>query len=223
LPSRSKQREKPSKDEAELGIQFMLAEFTNLQEFTKQSMTIEDKRIDVFLTLSSALLAGLGLLSQTGIDKQSFLFIGLGSALGLFAIGILIFQQVLHLDILIVDYVRNLNRIRFYFTEKAPHVRPYLFLPTTHNYPKYDWQSSSRRIPMVINGLAAGVSAAIASVVFRQSVSLDFFAILVAGIIFVVTYLLHNYYAKRIFSQAENKAKQWYSVVLFNSQETIIK
>ena len=76
---------------------------------------------------------------------------------------------------------------------------------------------------MVINSISAGVSVAMASIVFRQSVSLDFFAILIVGIIFVVIYLLQDYYAKRIFLQAEKKAKQRHSVALFDSQDTIIK
>jgi len=221
VSSQLKQKAKSSKkDEAEVGIQFMLAEFTNLQGFIMQSMTIEDKRVDVFLTLSSALLAGLGLLSQTGIDKQSFLFVGLGGALGLLAIGILIFQQVLHVDILIIDYIRSLNRIRCYFAEKAPHIQPYLFMPITQDYPKYSWQSSSRRIPMLINCLSAGISAAIVSVVYRQSVIFDYFAIIILGVIFIVAYLIQKYYAKWTFLKAEKKAKLRHSVALFDSQDT---
>jgi hypothetical protein len=215
-------KRKVSKDEAELGIQFMLAEFTNLQEFIKQSMSIEDKRIDVFLTLSSALLAGLGLLSQSSIDKQSFLFVGLGAALGLLAIGILVFQQVIHVDILIIDYIRNLNRVRCFFAEKAPHIRPYLFMPITHEYPKYNWQSSSRRIPMVVNSLSAGVSVSMMSLVYRQIISPDFLTTLIGGIVFIFVYLLQGYYAKRKFLQAETKAKQRNSVALYDSQGLVI-
>ncbi len=210
---------KLSKEEAEIGSAFMLAEFANIQVFAIQSMNIEDKRIDVFLTLSSALLAGLGLLSQTGIDKQSLLLVSLGGALGLLTIGVLIFNQILHVDTLIIDYIRSLNQIRRYFAEKSPHIKPYLSMPTTDTYPKYNWRSSSRRIPMVINGLSAGASIAIISIIIRQSLTPDFSAILVASVTTIVAYFLQDLYSKRIFARAEKKAKERHSVTLFNAQK----
>jgi hypothetical protein len=160
---------KISSEEMETGKQFMLAELDNIRAFKEQSVTIGDKRVDVFLTLASALVAGLGLLSQTGINARSFLFVALGGALSLLAMGINVFRQVLERDILLVDYIRYMNRIRCYFAERAPHLKPFLLMPTSHNFPKYDWQSSNRRTPMVINAVASGIAVALISMLVKNT------------------------------------------------------
>jgi len=88
-----------SSEEMETGKQFMLGELDNIRAYKEQSGTIGDKRVDVFFTLASALVAGLGLLSQAGINARSFLFVALGGTLCLLAMGINLFRQVLERDI----------------------------------------------------------------------------------------------------------------------------
>src|SRR5690349_11085748 len=68
------------KSSFDVGIDFLLAEFSSIRGFKEQSVSISDKRVDVFLTVASALVAALGLLSQTNIDVQSYLFIVLFGA-----------------------------------------------------------------------------------------------------------------------------------------------
>jgi len=214
-----KERQNIPPEELETGKQFMLAELENVRAFKEQGVTIGDKRVDVFLTMASALVAGLGLLSQTGINGRSFLFVALGGSLSLLVIGITVFRQVLERDILLVDYIRYMNRIRFYFAERAPHLKPFLLMPTSHNFPKYDWQSSNRRIPMVINAISLGVAAAIVSMLLKKHEYPEFFEVGIATILFVLGYLLQEYYARRFFLRAEAKAKQKYTVTLFDAQE----
>jgi hypothetical protein len=209
----------PSGVEFEIGVQFLLADFNSIRAFKEQSISIGDKRIDVFLTITSASVVGLGLLSQTGIDYQSFLFVALFGSLSLLAMGIVVFVQVVDRDILIVDYIRAINRIRSYFADNAPHIRPFLLMPTSHEFPRYSWQSSNRRIPMVVNSLSTGAFAAFLYLLIQHSALPDFYSVLLAGIFFILTYTLHEIYASRLFNKAEIKAGESRTVSLFDSHK----
>ena len=204
---------------ADIGIQFLLAEFNSIRSFKEQSVSIGDKRVDVFLTLSSALIAGLGLFSQSGIAPQTFLIIALCGSLGLLVIGLVTLYQVIDRDILIVDYIHAINRIRGYFAEHAPHIQSYLLMPTSVVFPKYNWQSSNRRIPMVINGFSAGALCALSSLLVRNTTTPDFISIASLIIAFLVMYGFQEIYARRIFKQAEIKAHESRTVSLFESHE----
>jgi hypothetical protein len=204
---------------SDIGVQFLLADFNSIRTFKEQSVSIGDKRVDIFITLSSALTGGLGLLSQTGIDLRTFLFIALCGAFGLLVIGLVTFYQVVDRDILIVDYIHAINRIRGFFAENAPHIQPYLLMPTSHIYPKYNWQSSNRRIPMVINGLSAGALCALLTLLIRNLTIPDFVSVLSLAIAFLITFSLQEIYSHRIFKRAESKAHQSRTENLFESHE----
>jgi len=202
---------------ADIGVQFLLAEFNSIRSFKEQSVSIGDKRIDVFLTLSSALIAGLGLFSQSSIAPQTFLIIAFCGSFGLLVIGLVTLYQVIDRDILIVDYVHSINRIRGYFAEHAPHIQPYLLMPTSVTFPKYNWKSSNRRIPMVINGFSLGALCAFSSLLIRNTTTPDFISIASFIIAFLLMYGLQEMYASRIFKQAEIKAHESRTVSLFES------
>ena len=202
-----------------IGSQFLLAEFNSIRSFKEQSVSIGDKRVDVFLTLSSALIAGLGLFSQSGIDPYIFLIIALCGSFGLFVIGLVTYHQVIDRDILIIDYIRAINRIRGYFAEHAPHIQPYLLMPTSLTFPKYNWQSSNRRIPMVINGFSFGALCALSSLLVRNTTTSDFISIASLIIAFLLMYGFQEIYARKIFNKAEVKARESRTVSLFESHE----
>jgi len=203
----------------DIGVQFLLAEFNSIRSFKEQSVSIGDKRVDVFLTLSSALIAGLGLFSQSKITPQTFLIIAFCGSFGLLAIGLVTLYQVIDRDILIVDYVHSINRIRGYFAEHAPHIQPYLLMPASVEFPKYNWKSSNRRIPMVINGFSFGALFVFSGLLIRSTMTPDFISIALFITAFLFMYGLQEIYAGRIFKQAEINARESRSVSMFEAHE----
>lgn len=162
-------------------------------------------------------MAGVGLLSQSSIDGRSFLLVTLLGSLSLLAVGIVVLRQVIDRDILIVDYIRAINRIRKYFAEEAPQLQPFLLMPTAHEYPPYRWPSSNRQIPMVINSLSAGMSAVVIDLLVQPGAPLTLAPVLIGGALFLVVYILQIAYANRLFDRAERKARESRSASLFES------
>src|SRR4051794_25317163 len=88
------------------GISFLLAEFNFLAEFAHNSIHHAERRVDVFLTLASAVLGGLALLlSQSDkIDLRVSLVIASCSLFVLVLVGCITFTQVLHLTISVSEH-----------------------------------------------------------------------------------------------------------------------
>lgn len=195
--------------QTELGVQFLLADFNNLREFTHAAQSGSDKRNDVLLALGSALAVGLGLLRQTPIASTNFLLIALSSALGLLAISLATFRQVLRKDIGAMDYIRGMNRIRAYFAEQAPQIQPFLFLPTSHEYPSYQplWVAGHIQITAVMNSLLAGACIAIGTLLGRHLPSLDLVSVSLGVAASLIAYVLQMRYAKQVYNQAEKMAR----------------
>jgi hypothetical protein len=209
---------KTENEDIALGTQFLLADFNLIRGFKEQIINIVDKRIDVFLKFTSVVIAGLGILSQLGLDNQNYILIILISSFFVMMIGIITFQQVIEGDILVIDYVRAINRIRSYFVDKAPHTKPYFLMPTSHHFPKYKWQSSQRRLPMLINSLSLGTFVTTNYLLIWQTKFPDFFSVLLSVNFLLLTYVLQAIYANRSFNQAEVKAQEGRTVTLFESE-----
>lgn len=207
----------------ELGVQFLLADFNNLREFNHAAQSGSDKRNDVLLALGSALAVGLGLLRQTPIDSTNFLLIALSSALGLLAISLATFRQVLRKDIGAMDYIRGMNRIRAYFAEQAPQIQPFLFLPTTHKYPSYQplWVAGHIQITAVMNSLLAGACIAIGMLLGHHSSSLDLVSVSLGVAASLIAYVLQMRYAKRVYVQAEKLIRSVRDRTLAGSHEPL--
>lgn len=214
------QKMRNSKDKNEIGEKFLIEEFNSLRSFKEQSVLIADKRADSLLTLASAFVAGLGLLSQTKIDTENLLTIAAIGTLALLLIGTITFKQVIDRDILIVDYIRAINRIRAYFAEHAPQIQSFLLMPTSHEFPTYQWQSSNRRVPMVINGISIGVFVIVSDMLMegRDAPTLILSAIgIISALLF---YNVQSLYARRLFQFAEQKARERRTVSLFDSHQS---
>jgi hypothetical protein len=190
----------------DIGVQFLLADFESIRSFKEQSVLIGDRRIDIFLALTTALTGGLCLLVTAKIDPRLILFLTLCSSGGMFVIGLFTFFQVIDRDISIVNYIHAINCIRGYFSEKYPDIIPYLLLPTDKMFPKYNWKPSNRGIPMTINGLLVG-TLIIAVRLFYLNIStpsMESVWILISA--FFATFLLQEGYAQIVFKRAGKNA-----------------
>ena len=213
----------PSQAQMELGVQFLLADFNNAREFNHAAQSGSDKRNDVLLALGSALAVGLGLLRQTPIDSTSFLLIVLSSTLGLLAIGLVTFRQVICKDIGAFDYIRCMNRIRAYFAEQAPQIKSFLFLPTSHEYPLFQtlWAAGHVQITAVINSLLAGTCVAAGTLLGRHPPSIDLVSVSLGVASALIAYGLQMIYAKRTYNEAEKIASSKRGQTLPGSHEFI--
>lgn len=218
---RKKEAKEKQSDEtiSDLGTKFLLEEFNAVRSFKEQSVAIADRRVDSLLTFASALVAGLGFFSQFDVSTESFLLIVEIGVLGLLLIGIITFKQVVDRSVLIVDYIRSINRIRAYFAERAPQIQPYLLMPVSHDFPSYQWQSSNHRVPMVINGIAVGTAAIVGKMLFSESASPGLILLDIGIVATLLTYNLQSLYARRIFRVAEQKAREKRTVSLFASHQ----
>lgn len=190
-------------------IQFLLADFTNLREFSHNAQAGNDRRTDLLLTFTAGLAAGLALLHQAPIERRDFLFICLVSAISLALVALAWFQLILRKDMGALDYIRAMNLIRKYFAEQAPHIQPYLMMPTSHRFPKYSSLAAgghSRIIALIIS-LLVGASAAVSIVLLRQKLTLDSLSLTLGCLFFAATFLTLERYATWYYHRADKKAE----------------
>ena len=119
----------------------------------------------------------------------------------------LAFKQVLDNEILIIDYIRAINRIRSYFVENAPYIKPFLLMPTSSDYPKYGWRSSLRYIPILLSSLSFGIATTIIVSSVRCVVLPNIVNISLSIVAFILIYISHITYAKFYFKKADKKAR----------------
>jgi hypothetical protein len=125
------------------------------------------------------------------------------SSISLCFIGLATLRLVVIREILAVDYIRAINKIREYFAEYATHIRPFLLMPTSAEVPEYGWISTHQQIVLIINGILAGASIGIISLLLRQVAQLDFTSLAIACIAALGAYLLQKLYAKGRYKWAE--------------------
>lgn len=204
----------------EVGVQYLLADLETLREFFKEHVEIGEKRIDVYLAICSATIGGLVVLSQSDIEGRAFVYIALAVAFGLLVLGLVTYRQVIDRDILVIEYIRAINRIRRYFAEQAPQIKPYLLMPVSHEYPRYDWHSSNRRVPVVVNSLCVSLIVVLAILLMGDTTMPDLRSWILALIGFVVTYFSHLAFANRIFTRVEKAAREVREQRLFATHDT---
>ena len=202
-------------------IRFLLPEYESLRQFREQNVAIADKRVDVLLALSSGLIAVLGLLFQNFTSVRDFIIVAIVGLSWLLVIGITTLKQVIERDIVIVDLIRSLNKIRAYFGDRAPHIQSHLLMPATQNFPRYDWQFSNIPIPIFINGLTvAGLF--LGCRLWFGGISLaDEISFWLGITTFVVVCCLQALYANIVFVRARKKASISGTVSLYESRKPI--
>jgi hypothetical protein len=87
-------------------------------------------RTSVFLGVLSAAGVALGFASQAGVERMDFAALSVVVLLVVLFLGITTFVRLVQLQREAVVYIAGQNRIRYFFTESAPAIRPYFILPT---------------------------------------------------------------------------------------------
>jgi hypothetical protein len=122
---------------AEGNVEFMLAEYTLLQELRRDVITLGESRANFFLAGVSGAIVGLALINQVpGIDYLIYIVNGL-VFIGLLLWGLVVFARTVEVSISVIIYTRGLNRIRNYFCKQKPDLKNYLIMPINDDYPSF--------------------------------------------------------------------------------------
>jgi len=189
--------------------QFLTTEHFTLQ--TARSATIADSssRASLFMsTLSSAIiaLALVGQLSQAGAVFNVFALLLFPP---LFFLGLVTFIRVLQSAIADLVYIRGINRIRHFYLEQAPQIRPYFILSASDDtggaadhvkISRWQWFITTAGTIMVINSLLVGVFTGLG---LRAITVLPLVWLILSGLLsFAVSLALHFIYQDRQWSAA---------------------
>ncbi len=97
-------------------------------------------RTSVFLGVLSAAGLALGFAAQAGIKPTDFVALAVVVLLVVLFLGVTTFVRLVQLQREAVVYIAGQNRIRHFFVENAPSIRPYFILPT-HDDPSAMYRS----------------------------------------------------------------------------------
>ena len=86
-------------------------------------------RTSLFLGVLSAAGVAVGFAAQAGVERTDFIALVLVALLVVLFLGVTTFVRLVQLQREAVVYIAGQNRIRHFFAESAPTIRPYFILP----------------------------------------------------------------------------------------------
>ena len=115
---------------------FLLAEFEALQERAISAEDIKSNRVNFFLILVGATLAGFsGLANVSEIGEFYLALVGLG-AFVLLLLGLSTLKNLSDYSIAAVILLRRAGRVRRWFVERDPSIQDYVAFPPNDDRPK---------------------------------------------------------------------------------------
>ena len=144
-----------------LSAEFLLAEFNALQERAISLEEIKSGRLNFFLLVAGAIIAGLSSLYGNSTFSSMYLIGVLISSVVLFLIGMLTLKNIVDYSIAIVSLYRRAGRIRRWFVDQDSGLNKYVAFEPTDDRPKIKISSNllawrgGEPILMVINMVSA--------------------------------------------------------------------
>lgn len=186
---------------------FLLAEHARLCELYLSTRETAERRVTLFLTLTTTIVGVSVALTQLGIGTIQLLELALASAIGIFLLGIITFHRLLERSMQGTEYLRAINRIHHFFVERAPEIEPYLFWAPFDNVPRYDARgvggAETREVIMLIDCVFFGV--AVGLIVIIVNVSLLVWGIVGGIIAFAVSFVAHQEYERLALVREEKR------------------
>jgi hypothetical protein len=202
--------DKPQADAQQI-LQFMTAEHTNLQTARFGTISEANGRINLYFGAISSVIVALAFIGQASEMGDAFITFSLILLPPLFFIGLVTFGRML--DVLVEDliYERGINRIRHYYLEIAPHMRPY-FIESANddvwgaarnsgigNPTFYQYFLTASGLVSVVNGIIGGLLIAL---LCKQFLSAPPTLTVIIGIVaFVILVALHMRAQSRRFER----------------------
>jgi len=163
---------------------FLLAEHTRLSELYLETRETADRRVTLYLTLTTTIVGALVALFQFKLAAADFTETALAAAVGSVLLGALTFHRVIERSMQGTEYLRAINRLHRYFVERAPEIEPYLYWRACDDVPHYDLRgvggAETREIVMLIDSVFAGAAVGLAILLVSQQ---QVIAALVLGLV----------------------------------------
>lgn len=189
------------------GATFLLAEHARLCELYLSTRETAERRVTLFLTLTTSIVGVSVALTQLGIQTLQLLELALASAIGIFLLGIITFHRLLERSMQGTEYLRAINRLHHYFCDRAPEIKPYLFWAPYDNIPRYDTRgvggAETREVIMLINCVFFGLAVSLLVAI----VNLDWIVWGIAGgvVAFVIAFVAHQQYERASLAREERR------------------
>lgn len=179
----SKQKEETKSAE------FLLTEFDALQKRALALEQVKANRINYFMILTSAVVAGVAALFDTLNAYSYFSLLIAGVAFLLGAIGLITLDYSLNDSVTIVFFLRMAGRVRRYFVDKDKSLTPYIAFEPNDDRPRIRAEGfsfrGSERILLIINCVSISICiAAILAQFFPWYIYLSIAAIFIPTIWF---------------------------------------
>ena len=120
-------RERP--EDLELRFRILSVEYTTLVQRLGSTWAVSAARTNLYFVFLSASGVALALISNASHFSREFQVFALGVLLLNLLGGLMAIARMLHAHGQTVLYIQSLNRIRHFFTELDPDVKPYFTLP----------------------------------------------------------------------------------------------
>ncbi|MBI4672456.1 MAG: hypothetical protein HY741_12430 [Chloroflexi bacterium] len=186
---------------------FLLAEHARLCELYLSTRETAERRVTLYLTLTTTIVGVSVALWQLGLQQQQILESALAAALGISLLGLITFHRLLERGMQGTEYLRAINRIHHYFVQHAPEIAPYLFWSPHDNNPRYDMRgvggAETREVVQLANCLSIAI--ALGLVVVHLDILLIVPALGVGAIVFVLAYLAHQRYESFVLAREEKR------------------
>ncbi len=185
----------------------MLAEHARLCELYLSTRETAERRVTLFLTLTTTIIGATVALSQFGLATFQLLEVTFASSAGIFLLGIITFHRLLERSMQGTEYLRAINRIHHYFVERAPEIEPYLFWAPYDDIPRYDTRgvggAETREVILLIDCVFFGVVTSLTIILLDPT--LVVWAILAGIVGFVLAFAAHQQYERLALAREEKR------------------
>ena len=126
------------KEIQEISTGFMLTEYQIVKEMRDKAITRRESRANIYFSLVSGVTAFLLLISQLFGTSDLFYTVVFIVSLIILGYGTMVFDRLVEGHISVRIYARGINRIRRYFVEFDPKIKPFLMMPINDDIPGFD-------------------------------------------------------------------------------------
>lgn len=186
-------------------VEFLVTEYTELnQEFRR--LRVEGlNRLNFFIAITSSVLAGLVILSQSGQASIRFLqFVAIGALIFLILIGWDTFRFTVSRDVSTDHVMRRMGRIRHFYVDQYPPIEKYLPWQT-HDEPTKWVLTNNSGIRQTAQSILSLLFALL--VVFLISLMNNLLISIVGGgVAFIIAFMALRGYSFRHYEKASRNA-----------------
>lgn len=198
---------------------FLLAEHARLSELYLSTRETAERRVTLFLTLTTSIVGVSVALTQLGVQRVQLLELALASSVGIFLLGIITFHRLLERSMQGTEYLRAINRIHHYFVEHAPEIEPYLFWAPNDDIPRYDNRgvggAETREVIMLVDCVFFAIAIGLAIALIDPGWIV--WGIVVGVIAFAIAFVAHQEYERLSLAREE---KRKFALVKFPAAST---